>query len=458
MRKIAFLFLTVLIVFACSTDEASVDENGVPYPNLELENFKHRISYALGADIGANFNNVPDDVMVLFDLKALEEGFYIGLTDKDAEKPNCRPLLEAVFARPNDIDTSLYDMEVVSDCYGFIFGEMLRKNLDGREAYNQIDVEMSKKGFAHALYKVDTIIPLDERGKMIVDFNNDMNRISGERFMESAGKKPNAIVDERGWVMIENLAGTGEAIDPNKEFRMIYTLMKPNGDTIISTIMDEALSDDKNAQVVNTDDIIIPNGWVYVASKMNVGGSYDLYLPYELAFGERGLINQRGTSYIVQPYSSIKISLKILEQGELHSFAKKRGEKVLAEARKKPNTRVGKSGYILEVIKEGEGEKVPAGSDVKAHYILTNSAGDEIENSYAGEQSGRGVPAFSLKSVIKGWQDAVPEMRKGGKYRLYLPYYLAYGEQGNQGIPPFETLTFEMEIIDFGQPNSLTKR
>lgn len=457
MQKIIIVLVVgAALIASCSNNEKQFNKDGVPYPAVSLSSFEDRISYALGADAGANFNNVPDDVMVLFDKEALEKGFHTGILKDDEEKKTCRDLLETVFAAPNNIDTSLHDMSVVSDCYGYIFGEMLRKNLKGRNAYEMIDADMSSKGFAHALYQADTLIPLDERGEMIINFNNDMNRKSGEHFMEQARNFTNALTDDRGWVIVEKKKGTGEQIDPEKEYRMVFSLMKSSGDTIISTVMDENLSPDENAQVINTDDIILPNGWVYVSPKMNVGGVYDIYFPHDLAFGEKGLMDKEGSSYIVQPFTSVKISVNILEQAELHSFAKKKGEKVLAEAKKKPNTRVGKSGYVLEVIEEGEGQKVPAGSDVKAHYILTNANGDIVENSYSGAQQGRGTPSFSLNSVVKGWQDAVPEMRKGGRYKLYLPYDLAYGENGNQAIAPYETLVFEMEILDFGKPGALT--
>jgi FKBP-type peptidyl-prolyl cis-trans isomerase len=84
-----------------------------------------------------------------------------------------------------------------------------------------------------------------------------------------------------------------------------------------------------------------------------------------------------------------------------------------------------------------------------------DSRGEVIENSYMGAMQGRPAPIFSLNGVIKGWQEGVTEMQKGGRYRLYLPYNLAYGENGNQGIPPYETLTFEMEILNFGEAGSL---
>jgi len=58
---------------------------------------------------------------------------------------------------------------------------------------------------------------------------------------------------------------------------------------------------------------------------------------------------------------------------------------------------------------------------------------------------------------VKGWQLGIPEMNEGGRYKLVLPYDLAYGEQGNQSIQPYETLTFEIEVIKSGEPGSLVK-
>jgi FKBP-type peptidyl-prolyl cis-trans isomerase len=37
---------------------------------------------------------------------------------------------------------------------------------------------------------------------------------------------------------------------------------------------------------------------------------------------------------------------------------------------------------------------------------------------------------------------------KGAKATLILPSSLAYGEQGNQGIPPFTPLVFEVDVVN----------
>lgn len=50
--------------------------------------------------------------------------------------------------------------------------------------------------------------------------------------------------------------------------------------------------------------------------------------------------------------------------------------------------------------------------------------------------------------VIKGWDEGLPFFAKGGKGKIYIPAMLAYGPQGNQGIPPFSNLVFDVEIKD----------
>jgi FKBP-type peptidyl-prolyl cis-trans isomerase FklB len=75
------------------------------------------------------------------------------------------------------------------------------------------------------------------------------------------------------------------------------------------------------------------------------------------------------------------------------------------------------------------------------------------------------LQAFNLTGVVAGWQEGFPLMKKGGIYKLYLPFHLAYGEEGmfNQQtqsyqIQPFESLVFYIELIDYGKAGSLTKK
>jgi FKBP-type peptidyl-prolyl cis-trans isomerase len=50
--------------------------------------------------------------------------------------------------------------------------------------------------------------------------------------------------------------------------------------------------------------------------------------------------------------------------------------------------------------------------------------------------------------VVPGWQEALPLMKAGSKWRIYLPAALAYGEQGSPpAIEPNEVLVFEIHLI-----------
>jgi FKBP-type peptidyl-prolyl cis-trans isomerase FklB len=53
-----------------------------------------------------------------------------------------------------------------------------------------------------------------------------------------------------------------------------------------------------------------------------------------------------------------------------------------------------------------------------------------------------------LRSLIKGWQIAIPLMNEGSHWRLWIPSDLAYGDRGAGGdIPGGATLIFEVELL-----------
>ena len=139
------------------------------------------------------------------------------------------------------------------------------------------------------------------------------------------------------------------------------------------------------------------------------------------------------------------VSKKLQEQ-EL-AIAKEKaaeGEAYLAENAKREGVIVTDSGLQYEVIATGDGEKPTAQSTVRTHYHGTFINGDVFDSSYD-----RGQPAeFPVGGVIAGWTEALQMMTEGSKWRLYVPYNLAYGERGSQGaIPPYATLVFDVELL-----------
>ena len=138
----------------------------------------------------------------------------------------------------------------------------------------------------------------------------------------------------------------------------------------------------------------------------------------------------------------VKVNTRVMEQvtkKETAFFAKIKQIKGIQEL---PN------GLYLETVQAGTGGSPTATSDVKAHYVLMNTEGATLQSSLEGPQ----IPVFNLGSVIPGWTVGIPFMKKGGKYKLYVPQNMAYGKDSPDPntIPPFSTLVFYVELIDFG--------
>ena len=129
---------------------------------------------------------------------------------------------------------------------------------------------------------------------------------------------------------------------------------------------------------------------------------------------------------------------------EAYAQNKASGEAFLAENAKKEGVTVLPSGLQYEVIAAGSGKKPSATDRVQCHYEGTLIDGTIFDSSIK-----RGEPAvFGVNPVIKGWVEALQLMQEGAKWRLYIPYDMAYCEHGaGEMIPPYSALVFDVELI-----------
>jgi len=113
---------------------------------------------------------------------------------------------------------------------------------------------------------------------------------------------------------------------------------------------------------------------------------------------------------------------------------------------------VTESGLKYWDIKVGDGASPDPKSRVRVHYSGWLNDGKLFDSSV---KRGR-TSTFPLKGVIKGWTEGVGSMKVGGKRRLEVPPQLAYGEEGNELIPPNATLIFEVELFEILGPPQQT--
>jgi len=154
-----------------------------------------------------------------------------------------------------------------------------------------------------------------------------------------------------------------------------------------------------------------------------------------------------------KPRLSAEEMQRVLDKGEtsvndgLREKAKANllaGKEFLAANKAKDGVIALSSGLQYKVDREGAGDFAKPNADVVVHYVGTLIDGREFDSSRR-----RGEPAtLNLGRVIKGWQEAIPLMRAGSRWTIYVPPSLGYGAQGAGAvIEPNSTLIFEIELL-----------
>jgi FKBP-type peptidyl-prolyl cis-trans isomerase len=121
------------------------------------------------------------------------------------------------------------------------------------------------------------------------------------------------------------------------------------------------------------------------------------------------------------------------------------GAELLAKNATAEGVVVTASGLQYKVLTPGTGASPTSLKDtVSVNYVGTLVNGHEFDSSYK-----RGKPSdFEVGKVVAGWTEALQLMKEGGKWKLWIPYELAYGEQGRQrSMPGKSTLVFEVELL-----------
>lgn len=158
--------------------------------------------------------------------------------------------------------------------------------------------------------------------------------------------------------------------------------------------------------------------------------------------GDTALFTVEASQLVLQTYFSAAQEKQATEK-------KSDGLKFLTENAKNPAVQTTTSGLQYIVLTDVNGQKPKATDKVKVHYEGTLIDGTKFDSSY---DRGESID-FQLNQVIPGWTEGIQLMSVGSKYRFFIPYELAYGEQGAGGvIPPFATLIFTVELLDINPP------
>ncbi len=174
-------------------------------------------------------------------------------------------------------------------------------------------------------------------------------------------------------------------------------------------------------------------GWDEGVALLNQGDKATLIIPSELGYGARATGSIPANSNLIFDIELVEVKNPI---------------KVEPYDTKGKDTLVTASGLKYIVVDKGHSLNplAKSGENVTVNYTGYFKDGMIFDSSVK-----RGQPikfALGVGQVIQGWDEGLQLMRAGDKFRLIIPWQLAYGEKGRpQSIPPKSDLIFDVELI-----------
>jgi cyclophilin family peptidyl-prolyl cis-trans isomerase len=125
---------------------------------------------------------------------------------------------------------------------------------------------------------------------------------------------------------------------------------------------------------------------------------------------------------------------------------------MLEDIKKKyPKAQQSPSGMVYIIETPGAVEKPEPGQTLSVHYKGVFRKGEQkFDASYD-----RGEPmsfSYMQQRMIPGFEEGLAMIGKGGKIKVFIPYFQAYGAQGRPGaIPPYSDLLFDIEMVNISE-------
>ncbi len=160
--------------------------------------------------------------------------------------------------------------------------------------------------------------------------------------------------------------------------------------------------------------------------------------------GGKARFTDQEITKIMQEFQEYMMAQQEAKAAKLAAENKAKGDAYLADNKKKEGVKVTASGLQYRVVKAGTGKQPKTGDSVTVHYKGTFVDGLVFDSSY--DHPGGEPVTFTVGQVIPGWNEALVLMREGDQWELVIPANLAYGEDGNRGIPPNSVLVFTVDL------------
>ncbi len=203
----------------------------------------------------------------------------------------------------NQEKTSSVDLKTKQDSVSYSLGVVIANSIQKDNYYGDINYDAFVQGFKEFIAE-NSKISADEAEKFLKQYNadkalSDMKKAKEEndKFMSDNAKKEGITTDENGIQYKVIKKGNGISPDTNDVVYVYYKGMLIDGTVFDSTKSDQPAKFDLSG--------LIP-GMKMALLKMKEGDEWEVYIPYNLAYGEYGIPNTP-----IKPYSTLIFDIKL---------------------------------------------------------------------------------------------------------------------------------------------------
>ncbi len=286
MKKILLLALLIVMGATVSTTEAKKkkDKKQKATP-VALQSVEDSLCYATGIQMTNGL------IPYLIGQKGVDTTYLYKFIEG----------FEAAIAKENNAD------ELTAYAAGIDVAKMMttsmlssaKRNLSGM--VDSLNIDMMAKGFVDALKKDHTVFN-DSTAQHFVTVHKEQQALKikedGENFLKENGQQPDVVTLPSGLQYKVLRQGTGAVAGPNDKVEVKYEGRLLNG-----TVFDSSYTRTPQTNTFSPSQVI--KGWTEALTIMPEGSMWELYIPYNLAYGERG------AGADIPPYSTLIFKVEV---------------------------------------------------------------------------------------------------------------------------------------------------
>ncbi len=296
------LFLIVGLSFlSCAEDRPT--EKEIPVDKaIKFKNFEEKISYAIGLDNGFTLQQVYNGEQTAgkFDMLNVESGIldYLGDGKLKIELSSVDSILDLYLIENGGVSEEFVSKSDASYAIGLIEGQTLVASLVGRGIDQKMEIDLLLKGIQDGMHNRQNSLSLVEARKEVSAYYIEMNQVMGQSFLDNNTQNPGIIVTESG--LQYEVIKEGNGIKPNLTDSILvhYTGRFIDGRTFESTIPSGIPAQMTLMGVIQ--------GWQEGIMLMKEGGSSRFFIPFNLAYGDKG-------SGPIEPYSTLVFDIELIQ-------------------------------------------------------------------------------------------------------------------------------------------------